>query len=330
MSQAAGPEMTFASGRYSKRKRTQVNYRMEELDVDETDIESKDDVVQPKKQRKTAASRPLPKHKIFPFLELPAEIRNMIYTYALTDSSGINFVAVQRNKRRCVERVSRKVFDSVSRFRSPYQPSRTNNSPDDTNDLPAPLMPSLLAVNKQINQEGSDILYSNELVFADPVALYSFMINLGPGSASHLRIIRLNGWDRGRTSKAYNNACFAVLISATNLEKLHIDTSMGWFRHSKGAAQLFYRNAFPWLEAVGTTKGKYDAALDILDVTEEALGRNYYSSSQGQPGGDRRKMFNAELSRSLGLQWNRIMGKSVKKGKTSKVSNKSRKTDSSN
>lgn len=40
--------MTFASGRYSKRKRTQVNYRMEELDVDETDFESEEDVVQPK------------------------------------------------------------------------------------------------------------------------------------------------------------------------------------------------------------------------------------------------------------------------------------------
>ncbi|KAJ4359367.1 hypothetical protein N0V95_002197 [Ascochyta clinopodiicola] len=323
MSDTTGPGTTFASGRYSKRKRTQVNYRMEELDVDETDFSDEENVVQPKKQRKTAASRLLPKRKIFPFLKLPAEIRNMIYAYALTDPSGINFVAIHRNKRRCVERVSQKALSSVSHFRSPYQSSRINDRIDDTNDLPKTLVPSLLAVSKQIHQEGADILYSNELVFADSVALYAFMINLGPGSASHLRLIRLNGWGRGRTSKAYNNACFAVLVSATNLEKLHINTSMGWYRQPKGAAQLFYRNAFPWLEAVGTAKGKYDAALDILDVTGEALGRNYYNTAQGQTGRDERKVFNAELSRNLGVQRNRIMAKSVKKGKMSKVSDKS-------
>ncbi|KAF9699970.1 hypothetical protein EKO04_001873 [Ascochyta lentis] len=320
MSQATAPQMTFASGRYSKRKRTQVNYRMEELDVDDTDIESEEDVVKPKKQRKTAVSRPLPKRKIFPFLELPAEIRNMIYTYALTDPSGINFVAVQRNRRRCVERVSQKTFNSASGSRSYYQSSRINDSIDDANDLPTSLVPSLLAVNKQIHQEGGDVLYSNELAFADTVALYAFMINLGPGSASHLRTMRLSGWGRGRTSKAYNNACFAVLIWATNLEKFQIDTSMGgWYRQPKGAAQLFYRNAFPWLEAVGTAKGKFDAALDILDVTEESLGRSHYNTSQDRSDETRRTMFNTELSRNLELQQNRIMATSVKR-RTRKVS----------
>lgn len=47
MSQIDALQTTFASGRYSKRKRTQVNYRMEELDVD-TDMETEDDMVQPK------------------------------------------------------------------------------------------------------------------------------------------------------------------------------------------------------------------------------------------------------------------------------------------
>lgn len=51
MSQAAAPQATFASGRYSKRKRTQVNYRMEEMDVDETDAESEEEVVKPKVRR---------------------------------------------------------------------------------------------------------------------------------------------------------------------------------------------------------------------------------------------------------------------------------------
>lgn len=51
MLQDAVPQTTFASGRYSKRKRTQVNYRMEEMDVDETDFESEEEVVKPKVRR---------------------------------------------------------------------------------------------------------------------------------------------------------------------------------------------------------------------------------------------------------------------------------------
>jgi len=48
MSQTTAPEATFAAGRYSKRKRTQVNYRMEELDVDEVEDESEEEAVKPK------------------------------------------------------------------------------------------------------------------------------------------------------------------------------------------------------------------------------------------------------------------------------------------
>ena len=46
MSQAADIEQTFAGGRYSKRKRTQVKYSMDELDV--TDAESDFESVQTK------------------------------------------------------------------------------------------------------------------------------------------------------------------------------------------------------------------------------------------------------------------------------------------
>lgn len=41
-------EMTFASGRYLKRKRTQVNYRMEELDFDDEIESGEEEAVKPK------------------------------------------------------------------------------------------------------------------------------------------------------------------------------------------------------------------------------------------------------------------------------------------
>jgi hypothetical protein len=237
----------------------------------------------------------------------------MIYSYALTDTSGIKFVAVQRYRRRCVERVSSKTFDQALHGRLYYQSSKIN---DDADEQPTILVPSLLAVNKQIHQEGCDILYSNELVFADPIALYAFLINLGPGSASHLRKMRLKGWGYGRTSKAYNNACFAVLIWATNLEKFYIDTSIGWYRNIRHAAVQLYRDAFPWLEAVGNAKGRSDAALDILELGEKCLDRGYST----YPDTQRRKIFDDELSRHLRQQQKRVMAKTVKRTKVSKVS----------
>ncbi|KAF2997142.1 hypothetical protein E8E13_005079 [Curvularia kusanoi] len=311
MAQTIAPQTTFASGRYSKRKRTQVNYRMEEMDVDEAETESEEEFLKPKKQRKTAASRPLPKRKIFPFLELPAEIRNIIYSYALTDTSGINFVAVQRNRRRSVQRVSDKTFNQISGNGMYYQSIRIN---DDADDQPAALVPSLLAVNKQIHREGCDMLYSNELVFADSIALYAFMINAGPAGASHIKKIRLNGWGYGRTSKAYNNACFAVLIWATNLEKFRVDSLAVYWRRVRGSAQQFYRDAFPWLEAVGSAKGKFDAALDIIELTDKCLDRSYHADSNAQ------SVFKDELSMNLARQQKRVMAKSVKRRKISKVS----------
>lgn len=239
----------------------------------------------------------------------------MIYEYALTDPSGINFVAVQRHKRRCVERVSIDSLRHALRSGYCYQPNNINDTAD---DRPNSLVPSLLAVNKQIHQEGCNILYSNELVFADTVALYSFMINLGPTSASQIKTIRLKGWGWGRTSKAYNNSCFAVLIWASNLEKFYIDTSVGWYRRSKNAAQQIYRDAFPWLEAVGHAKGKFDAALDILDLVATSIN-GYYS----QPNGEKCEEFDRELRGLLGLQQKRVMSKLKTKKKVSKISNES-------
>jgi hypothetical protein len=237
----------------------------------------------------------------------------MIYSYALTDTSGIKFVAVQRNRRRCVERVSDETFDQASHGRSPYQSSKIN---DDADEQPTVLVPSLLAVNKQIHQEGCDIMYSNELVFADPIALYAFMINLGPTSASHIRKMRLKGWGWGRTSKAYNNACFAVLIWATNLEQFYIDTSIGWCRNVRGAAVQIYRDAFPWLEAVGNAEGRFDAALDVLEVGEKCLDRGHSTYSDIE----KRRIFDDELRRHLGQQQKRVMAKTAKRRKVSKVS----------
>jgi hypothetical protein len=237
------------------------------------------------------------------------------------DPSGLNFVAVQRNKRRCVERVSRQLFDRVSSSMSCYQSNRINDDVRDGDNHPAILVPSLLAVNKQIHREGRDFLYGNDFVFADTLALYAFMINIGPASASSLKRMHLLGWGRNRTMKAYNNACFSVLIWASGLEKFCIKTTLGWRDEAASAARQLYRDAFPWLEAVGNAKGRFDAAIDILEMDGVSIGF-YDRSTRSQQELEKAELakFNAELRRHLASQQKRIMDKSTRRKKISKVS----------
>ncbi|KAF1936425.1 hypothetical protein EJ02DRAFT_459542 [Clathrospora elynae] len=313
MSDVTAPE-TYASGRYSKRKRTQVTYHLDELDV--SDSESDLERPQLKKSKATTVSRPLSKRKIFPFMQLPAEIRNLIYGYALIDPFGIHLVGKFIHKRRTVERISAECQDKVSRYQrrtnimSKFRAQYENY---------ASLVPSLLAVSKQVHREGLDILYSNEFIMADSFALYAFLINLGPAKAKHLKTIRLMGWGYGRTMKAYNHSCFAVLVYATNITALHIDAEADWYSAVKRGADQIYRDLFPWLEAVGIAKGKFDAAVDVLHLGDEYLSP--YCSSTGREVLSRNQEieeFKAKLGKLLGAQQKRVMAKTVKKRKVTK------------
>ncbi|KAI4694366.1 hypothetical protein J4E81_006583 [Alternaria sp. BMP 2799] len=309
MTDISAPAETFASGRYSKRKRTQVTYHLDELDV--SDSESDFDTPQAKKRAVATSHRPLPKRKIFPFLKLPAEIRNIIYEYTLIDPSGINLVGVFKHKRRNVERISAKLQASLVEGSSWSDAHRMSNSVrKNQEEKPAPLVTSLLAVSKQIHQEGVDILYGkNEFIFTDSFALYNFMINLGPNRSKSLKTLRILGWLHGRAMKAYNHSCFAVLVWATNITAFHIDSQIGWYRASKYGADQLYRDAFPWMESVGMARGKVDAVVDIIKLGEECIhGHHDYRHSQAAKSGEEKyEEFRTALRKSLGAQRQRIM-----------------------
>lgn len=247
-------------------------------------------------------------------MELPAEIRNMIYSYALTDSSGINFVAVHKHRRRTTERVSKDLMSQHMGSHWAYGGVRANDKPCDEHGEPNVLAASLLAVSRQIYHETRDILYSNEFRFLDSIALYSFLINLGPVNAKYLKTIRLLGWGYGRGTQGYNHACFSVLVWATNITAFHIDARLGWHRATCRGAQQFYRNAFPWLEAFGTAKGRADAAVDVLQFSEDWLDGIPHSQSLKQ----KIDAFKAMLSSLLNAQQKRLTAKAPRKRKVSK------------
>ncbi|ORY18937.1 hypothetical protein BCR34DRAFT_258853 [Clohesyomyces aquaticus] len=91
------------TSRYPKRKRDQVRYNdaVEEESESGDDSEDSDtgsDVSEYANSRKRTKTRktqagsfkPLPKHKIFPFLSLPAELRNRIYDECLPDTTRVD------------------------------------------------------------------------------------------------------------------------------------------------------------------------------------------------------------------------------------------------
>ena len=51
---------------------------------------------------------------------------------------------------------------------------------------------------------------------------------------------------------------------------------LSWSSDPKPRATRFYRDAFPWLEAIGAAKGKADAAVDLVDVRVQDPSSDYY------------------------------------------------------
>jgi hypothetical protein len=230
----------------------------------------------------------------------------MIYSYTLSDPSGIHLVGCFKNKRRTVERISAETQADISSSHHYYAASMMNNKVRAKHTDPVPLVPALLAVNKQIHQESHSILYANEFVFPNGFALYNFMLNLGPSGAKYLKKLRLHHWDYSRTMKTYNHACFAVLVWATNLAKLSLPMD---------TANQLYRDAFPWMEAVGAAKGKVDAALDVISINGESLERSSWNTQAGSSAPKNLEAFRARLEVLLGAQQKRVMATTTTKKK---------------
>jgi hypothetical protein len=202
----------------------------------------------------------------------------MIYSYALSDPTGLNFLAMTRDRRRTCYRVSAKAIGIyAARGRRKY--SRWGYTPSLVDEAraealipeipPSSMAPQLLAVNKQLYEEAGSFLYSNKLVFGDTLALYSFLLHLGPTGVTRLKNILLYNWNDSRSAKAYGNACFALLVPAVDISDFSMETEPQNHSSAEDAARKLYRDAFPWLEAVGRAKHRFDAAIDVIHLDEK-------------------------------------------------------------
>lgn len=121
----------------------------------------------------SAANNPLPS-TTFPFLKLPAEIRNMIYSYLLICPTvlGTHHIAAG-------PQVGRYWFGDRWNWTLRNAPPVKATSIDT----------AILSVNREISTEARAILYSQPIHCRDLQATYEFARKIGPDNRSLLRDI---------------------------------------------------------------------------------------------------------------------------------------------
>ena len=228
-------------------------------------------------------------------MSLPAELRNQIYALALTDLNAC-ICLVSKTKR------YRRTVQLVSDQRNDYRPHTPSQSSEGTDDVTFPdLVPNLLLLNKAIHAESQPILYAgNTFAVEDTTAMHAFLAKIGPKNRATITDLKVQGWGYTKAHKALNHPALTMLVDAVNLEHLDLGCHIGWGGGPKKIAKQLYRDGFYWLEAVGTGKRKFDAAVDIIEIADEYLTRGSHFGTVSDTNPDElREEFRAELRRLL-------------------------------
>lgn len=255
--------------------------------------------------------------KPFPFMALPAELRDYIYGMALTDDE-ITLVSKTKGQRRIVTRG--RVYDDADtsedywnyRYIRRRQSSRrrlartqlSQRSESESESKPNQLVPALLAVNKQIHSEAASILYKQEIVLEDTTALLNFLAGIGETNRKLVSDLTLRGFGSGRGShKANNFASLTLLAACVNLKSLYFECKICWHSYSRAGsaswlAKQIYRDAHHFLEAYGSANGRKDAAVDILRFRDWEYEGTH--KTHKQTGDEFKKKFRSTLRSQLG------------------------------
>lgn len=135
-------------------------------------------------------------------MDLSAELRNEIYELALTEEDGITLVTQTRQLRRRVARGTITIEQGTSYygkkrrgggFRSYWRLAQPTQSIT-TGRAHRQLSPDLLAVSKQIREEGSSILYRQDLIFEDMMSLHAFIAQIGTYNQKLVTELTVKSW----------------------------------------------------------------------------------------------------------------------------------------
>ncbi|CAO1597592.1 hypothetical protein XANCAGTX0491_001399 [Xanthoria calcicola] len=255
-----------------------------------------------------------PKKKIFPFMSLPPEIKNMIYHYALVSVYEIPVGSTKKtyspNLHICPP--TQECFRRFRRTGYGYRKYEDYGCDAPMRLLRPSITPTLLALNHEIHAQTQAMLYgANTFAFADAKTLLAFFAVIGPKNCGTIQEVSIKYWGDTGTLQPLNFATFAVLASAVNLKSLNLDHPVDILVGPQAAKQ-FFRAAYPWLVAPGVDRGRPYAAVDIVRLgMQHVRWWNAHSLSIRSPeeiSSDRReledktKAFRRKLRKLLGNQ----------------------------
>lgn len=155
-----------------------------------------------------------PQTGFFRFMDFPAEIRNLVYSFLFEADDGIKVVTAKR-----VNEPRRPVPSREGNGSQRYWQRQRKPNPD-AEDKSLPTNIKLLLTNKQILSEAAPILYgNNHFRFIDLADLKIFLERIGSMRKylCHIHIDQNSYWySKGRVT-------LSLLASATDLRSLHID-----------------------------------------------------------------------------------------------------------
>ncbi|KAI4849726.1 hypothetical protein E4T44_03168 [Aureobasidium sp. EXF-8845] len=259
----------------------------------------------PKRKRAVRKPKKALKDGPFPLMELPLEIRTMIYKCLLEEQSAPLTLLTQGL---ADEEVVRRGYLNKQKKNSGRQVLlKTVHKANDKRITH--LIPGILRVCKTIYEEAVPILYGQTLEFEHPIALQKFLLDIGIHNRLLLQRIVLRGWQRD-VFPVWQQALSSVfdrLLSAHNLKSVQLDRhtysgsdndsmyndTKDWVYH---ANHLSARIEF-WAQSIDAAKGK-GTARALLTFSD----RNFHAEDNIAQGDqaflDRKKFFLEKLKLS--------------------------------
>lgn len=265
---------------------------------------------------------------------LPREIRNIIYHKVLTSPDGKFFIGTEYSTKLCRSKAIQGGDQSNMRSLSPCPSTDPDQHVASTRNL------ALLRTSKTIYAEAGAILYGQELVFANLIALQSFLVDLRPSQISLLRhvVLRTGHWARidGRRDVIHHfmPTVFTLLGGANSLETLDpgirrlgpmrlglykavlLDETLsvaGWDAVvARIMATAVYYHLFTYLRPAAAVRG-IEKVLGVLDVFGDDFQNGpcptAYIGKLYQP----RHVMDAEWTEERGAAMKQAMGEEIER-----------------
>ncbi|KAG9941588.1 hypothetical protein KCU85_g9538, partial [Aureobasidium melanogenum] len=234
----------------------------------------------------------------FPLMELPLEIRLMIYKLLLNETStSLTLLTQGHAEQEIVRRGYLKKQPKPNSGRQILLKKVHKPSDEDITHL----QPVILRVSKTIYDEAISILYRQTLEFEHPIALKKFLFTIGPNNRLLLQNIVLRGWqdDEFPVWQQAVSSAFDRLLTVQNLRSICMDRHVS----SSSDMPLMYRDQWPlnhvkhfnvrveyWAQCIDATKGK-GTARSLLTFTDRVFGSENEIAEDAQGFLDRKKLF---------------------------------------